>query len=310
MTVSIHRADEQEKVEAFRNAHEAWGGDTAADTWIEQRLESPRHQRADWWVLTNDGEVAASLGCYALQFRLDGRLHDGFGLGAVHTAPEHRGEGYASWLSQYVQERAVDRGDQIGLLFSDIDPGFYEELGYSIASDRRFDTQNLRDLAEGGPRATLHPLDPDGRLEEIMIWYDDWHEETRLHLARDRSYWRDSIHETEDHQFFGISAPGGREEGYIRVTERDQTLEVLETVLPEASHRDRAAAYRALADLALARNWTRIRQYFPPPRPVLSHFDDNRRDEHITMLVPAGDEVAFDENWLRTNAVIWPADRF
>lgn len=260
--------------------------------------------------MTHEGDVAASLGCYPLEFRFDGESYEGFGVGAVHTAPDFRGEGYARQLVRRVQQHSVERRDQIGLLFSDIDPGFYEELGYSVESDRRFDTDRLRPLAEGGERAGLHPLDPEERLEEMMIWYDDWSGDQRLTLARDRSYWRATLRETPDHDYFGVSPPGGDEMGYIRVEDRDGRLEVLELVLPESGARDRAAAYRALADLALARNWSRIRQHFPPPRPLLSHFDDNRRDEMITMLIPAGERVAFDENWLRANATIWPADRF
>ena len=310
MSVSIHEADEQERRAAFRNAHESWGGDTTVDAWVEQRLESPRHQRADWWVLTDDGEVAASLGLYPLQFHYRGETLDGFGIGAVYTAPEYRGEGYATELSGRVQREASERGAQIGLLFSDIEPGFYEELGYSIASDRRFDSDALRQLAEGGQRAGLHPIDPEERLEELMIWYGEAHDDARLYLDRDRAYWTSLLDETSEHRFFGVSRPGGREEGYLRVRPDDGEVEVLELVWPEAGPEVEAAAYRALADLALARRWSRIRQHFAPPRPVLSSFDDNRRDREITMLVPTGDEVAFDENWLRTNAVIWPADRF
>lgn len=310
MSVSIHEASEQERREAFRKSHESWGEDTDVETWVEERLESPRHRRADWWVLKNDGDVGASLGLYSLTFNYRGDRLDGFGIGAVHTDPDHRGKGYATELSRRVEEQLSERGAQIGLLFSDIEPGFYEGLGYSIASDRRFDTDELRALAEGSPRAGLHPVEPEERLEELMIWYDDAHEDARLYLDRGRKYWTNILSETPDHRFFGVSRPGGREQGYIRVRTEDETVEVMELILPGATPRTRAAAYRALADLALARRWSRIRQHFAPPAPLLSHFDDNRRDRAITMLVPTGDEVAFDENWLRANAVVWPADRF
>lgn len=310
VATSIHRADEDEKVAAYRNAHEAWGGSTPVDEWVEQRLESPRHNRAEWWVLTEDGEVAASLGRYALSFRYEGASIDGFGLGAVHTAPEYRRKGYASRLCERVHESSADQGFSVGLLYSDIDPDFYRALGYAVASELRFESSELRDIAEGGARAGLHPVDAKDRLDELMIWYDEAHRGYGLFLERDRAYWESAIEEQTGHRFFGISLPGGRMEGYVRVKVDGDTLQILELVLPDAEPELGAASYRALADLALARGWERIRQFFAPPRPVLPHFDENRRDQAVAMLAPVAEDVDFDDAWLRQNARIWQGDQF
>lgn len=311
MDVSVHLADRDEKIDAYRLAYESWGDDRPIDEWVDRRLESPRHNRADWWVLTlDDGEVAASLGTYDLDFRYRGDSIDGIGIGAVHTAPEHRNNGFATRLCERVHEEADEAGNDIAFLYSDIDPDFYRDLDYEVTSDRRFDTTELRDLAEGGPRAGLHPIDPDDQLDELVVWYGEAHDDAALALDRDRDYWEHTVDERPDDRFFGVSAPGGREIGYVRVREDDDALRVLELVLPEADTGTAADCYRALADLALARRWDRITQYFAPPAEVLSHFDDNRRDRAIRMVCPLDDDLELEENWLRDHAEFWHGDRF
>ena len=311
MSTSVHPADRDEKIAAYRLAYESWGDDRPIDIWVDRRLESPRHNRADWWVLTTeDDEVAASLGTYDLTFRYRGETHDGIGIGAVHTDPDHRNRGFATELCERVHHEAADAGRAFALLFSDIEPDFYRRLDYEVTSDRRFDTDALRALAEDGARAGLHPIDPADQLDELIVWYDEAHDDAGLALDRDRDYWESTIEERPDHRFFGVSSPGGRESGYVRVDDDGETLEVLELVLPDADVETSTACYRALADLALARSWRRIRQAFAPPPGVLSHFDDNRRDDRITMLCPLDDDLTLDESWLRDNARIWQGDRF
>jgi len=310
MDVSVHRADRDEKIAAYRLAYESWGDDRPIDQWVDRRLASPRHNRADWWVLTlEDGEVAASLGTYDLAFRYRGDTVEGIGIGAVHTAPEHRGRGFATQLCDRVHEEAEAAGEAIAFLYSDIEPDFYRDLGYEVTSDRRFDTAELRDLAEGGRRADLRPIDPDDQLDELVVWYDEAHD-AELALERDQTYWENAVDERPDDRFFGVSSPGGRETGYVRVREEEDILRVLELVLPEADSTTATGCYRALADLALARRWDRLTQYFAPPKGVLSHFDDNRRDRAITMVCPLDDDLQLEEPWLRENARFWQGDRF
>ncbi len=308
--ISFHRADRDEKIEAFEHSHESWGDDAPCAQWVERRLDSPRHQRADWWVLTVDDEVASSLGCYELDFCHRDATVDGIGIGAVHTAPDERGKGYASRLCRRVHEQYADEGCRLALLFTDIDPDFYRELGYATSSDRRFDTTELRDIAESGPRAGLHPLDPVDQIDLLALWYDEAHEEVPLALDRDRAYWETTVEERPDDRFFAVSRPGDEPSGYVRVRGGDDPLQVLELVVPDAETRTEAACYRALADFALARQFDHLRQYFPPPSPLLSHFDDNRRDQAIPMVRPLDDAVDLDEAWLRENALFWEGDKF
>jgi predicted N-acetyltransferase YhbS len=308
--VSVHPADSDEQIEAYRNAHETWGGGAEREAWVERRLESHRHNRAEWWVLTTDGEVAASLGRYPLQFRLDDELVEGFGVGAVHTRPAHRGRGYATRLVRQLHEARRAAGDTLALLFSDIRPNFYRRLGYAVCADRRFDTDELRTIAQGGERCSLQPLDAAARRDELAEWYRLAHADDALWLARDDDYWESTLRENPDDRFFEVRDAAGVGSGYIRCGKNGERLDLFEVALPGADEPLAVACYRALADLAVAGGAQRLHQSFPPPGPLIGRFDDNRRDDEITMIARLDPDRSLSEPWLKEHARIWLSDHF
>lgn len=74
--------------------------------------------------------VVASAKRYDLSARIDGRIRRVLGIGAVFTQPEYRGRGAAHELMQRLLETAVAEGYEFAALFSEIDPAFYERLGF------------------------------------------------------------------------------------------------------------------------------------------------------------------------------------
>ena len=126
----IQPASENQRLAAYRNVHEVWSDDLPLDEFLARRLRSVMHNRAEWFVLCVGQSVASSLGRYPLQFNLGGTIVKGSGIGAVHTPPEHRQRGYATALLRQVNEWSRRDGFQVSLLFSDIDPAYYERLGY------------------------------------------------------------------------------------------------------------------------------------------------------------------------------------
>jgi len=82
--------------------------------------------------LVSNGTLLASAKRYRMRVRLDGRIVDTVGIGAVFTPPEHRGHGYAAVLLQQVLDRARDDGAAMAMLFSEIAPAYYERLGFAI----------------------------------------------------------------------------------------------------------------------------------------------------------------------------------
>jgi GNAT superfamily N-acetyltransferase len=82
--------------------------------------------------LVEDGSVVASAKRYLLHARVDGRRVAVLGIGAVFTAPERRGRGYAQRLMAALMQQGQDEGCALALLFSEIGAPFYERLGFSV----------------------------------------------------------------------------------------------------------------------------------------------------------------------------------
>lgn len=81
-------------------------------------------------ALVRGDRVVSSAKRYDLGARIDGRIRRVLGIGAVFTAPEHRGRGAARELMQRMLETAVAEGYEFAALFSEIDRAFYERLDF------------------------------------------------------------------------------------------------------------------------------------------------------------------------------------
>lgn len=81
-------------------------------------------------ALVEGREVLCSAKRYDLDVTLDGRAVRAAGIGAVFTAPAHRGRGHARRLLDEMLRRAAAEGIEIGMLFSEIGAAYYERLGF------------------------------------------------------------------------------------------------------------------------------------------------------------------------------------
>jgi GNAT superfamily N-acetyltransferase len=87
-------------------------------------------------LLDSQGNVLSSAKRYDLRARLDGREIAVVGLGAVFTPDRMRGRGHARALVEQIIADAAGEGAELALLFSEIDPVFYEAMGF-VAIPRR-----------------------------------------------------------------------------------------------------------------------------------------------------------------------------
>jgi predicted N-acetyltransferase YhbS len=81
-------------------------------------------------ALVEQGTVTSSAKRYDLTARLDGRIRRVLGVGAVFTSPGRRGRGGARRLLDMVLETAEAEGYEFAMLFSEINPAFYEALEF------------------------------------------------------------------------------------------------------------------------------------------------------------------------------------
>jgi len=98
--------------------------------WEAQLLTPWGASHLDRVALLENGAVLSSAKRYDLSARIDGRIRRVLGIGAVFTSPERRGRGGARRLLELMLESAVAEGYEFAMLFSEINPAFYEALDF------------------------------------------------------------------------------------------------------------------------------------------------------------------------------------
>lgn len=81
-------------------------------------------------LVDDQGRVLSSAKRYGLRGSLDGREIDIVGIGAVFTPDAMRGRGYARETVEQVVAAGARDGATLALLFSEIDPEYYEAMGF------------------------------------------------------------------------------------------------------------------------------------------------------------------------------------
>lgn len=131
----VPRLDDALVAEAATQTHVIWSGGRTLEAHIEgQRAQLRRAGPAILrytGLLDESGRLVAGIKRYGLSVSVPGGgKAPGVGIGAVFTRPDARGTGAASELLRAVLDEARADGVALALLFSDIDPGFYERLGF------------------------------------------------------------------------------------------------------------------------------------------------------------------------------------
>jgi predicted N-acetyltransferase YhbS len=98
--------------------------------WEAQRRTPWGSTHLDRVALVEGGRVVSSAKRYELSARLEGRIRRVLGIGAVFTPPEKRGLGWAQRLLTMLLEAAEAEGIEYAMLFSEIDPSFYQRLDF------------------------------------------------------------------------------------------------------------------------------------------------------------------------------------
>ena len=109
-----------------------WGGERDRDTHrarIGEQL-SRGDGRLQYVGLVEGGDVLASLKRHRLALDTPKGTVDAVGIGALFTPPSLRGRGLSTTLLGEVLAEARTEACGAALLFSDVDPSFYERLGF------------------------------------------------------------------------------------------------------------------------------------------------------------------------------------
>jgi predicted N-acetyltransferase YhbS len=115
--------------------------------------------------LVDAGQVLASAKSYDFQALVDGQECRTLGIGAVFTPPELRGRGHARRLVEEMLAAARDQGCRRALLFSEIGPEYYQELGFAVVPRLVVDLEV--DAHKPGSPAVLVRAGEDSDIEHI-----------------------------------------------------------------------------------------------------------------------------------------------
>ena len=130
MNFTVKKASLEEKTTLFAMVHTIWPHHNNKIEHTRLRLESIQHRKANWYVGLIDNEVATGLGVYKTTIQLEQETRKLAMIGAVYTDVGFRKQGLAAKLITEVIETIQAQGYELFMLYSDIDPAYYEKLGF------------------------------------------------------------------------------------------------------------------------------------------------------------------------------------
>jgi GNAT superfamily N-acetyltransferase len=270
-------------------------------------------------ALVENGRLLATAKRYDLTGRIEGGPVRILGLGAVFTPVAERGHGHAATLLRRLMDDAAAEGFGLALLFSDIDPRYYEHLGFRQLPVNQVALSVRPGKHLGTPMIPLRSGD-FGDLASLVEMNAAQSAGCRFSLVRDADYIRQAI--TKKRLLAACGRPGHRTVEFLVVEEGGRAaayavlFEVGEfAMITECGDRDPSGGrVGALLQAVLARDPARplrLRAWWPPDfRPpqvdVVAH-----EVPPITMMMrPLGPHVWPDPPLEVPHIRWWHADAF
>jgi hypothetical protein len=284
----LRELTDDERSAYFRGIQPIWGGGLDPDRFVlfQRRLaDSPeargRYRLLGWF---EDGAPTASMKTYQLHGSFAGRALKLLGIGAVFTPPPLRRNGHAAAMLRAAMDESAGAGFDAAVLFSDIDAGYYERLGFRALESREC-LVDLGQLPRHGGYSPAAPSDAEAMAEtfarsratesRLMLSRDGW--TLRLQLRRLRELARArSVGEPE----WGVVA----EKGAAMFRHGRDSLDLLDAAWTSDEGRD--AILAGLRDALVRSGRTRLRLW--PAHQLRGLFKMQERPNAIAMIAPLG----------------------
>lgn len=322
--VDFHPASPAERRAAFANMHDVWSRGLPLEehlAWLENSIS---HARAQYFVGVRSGQVVCALGAYPLQFIVDGAAVTAMAIGSVHTRPDQRGQGLAPALLRWVHERQrATAGVRASVLYSDINPAFYERLGYQHCSSWRMASPGDAQAAPstGSRRADSPPgehesaarhsavdraawqlvrFDPaaagegDKAIEAMAAMYEADHGARPLSIVRPLEYWRHQLAKQPDDEFYWLTN-GDQRHGYVRLMRRGDDLVLADCALLGDRERLEAALYACLLRMVASRQVAGLSGWVPPSPAARAALAIEPRSREIVMVASLDERLVLGE---------------
>lgn len=123
----VREAHPSEREFLFREGYKQWPKNRSFEEYVQDNQKEDDYGTR--YVLTVDEKILSS----AIVLRLES-IHSQpvYGLGSILTAAAQQGKGYATTLIKDCISRLEKAEEVLIFLYSDIDPGFYEKLGFKV----------------------------------------------------------------------------------------------------------------------------------------------------------------------------------
>lgn len=292
-------------MQGYRNVHPVWGQGLPLEEFLEQRRVSPRHNRADWFVGTLDGQVLTSLAAYPMEYWLSGVVHQGIAIGSVFTIPECRKRGYARRLLRWVEENRRAVGATLSVLYSEIDPQYYADGGYQLCAA----WAGWRQVADPPPSdGTLKIMQPADHLPRLHELYDGFHAGRAFAVARSAEYWQFLLVREPEDRFYFLYGSDQEPLGYVRAGWSGGVLKIRDFALVADTEDLRSTLLGAIVQEARRLGAERVGGWLPRSPASQAFFDMQERRESLTMVKPIDPSVEVDMAALEAAAHFCDAD--
>lgn len=309
--------------QVLSDSHSLWGDGLPrgnyGKAWAAQLKTPWGQQHLDRVALVDGPHVLASAKRYDFSMRFDGRIRRVLGIGALFTAPAHRGRGCARELVTRILDTAVTEGQEFAMLFSEIEPAFYERLDF-VPVPLLESTLEI-DLKRGGAPAMLVRSGDDRDIASIAEMSALRAANARLAVARSEDLIRFQI--TRKRLQSGLAPAGYCSNEFLVVEEGSQAVAYLvmteqdgRWMIEEAGDRDPSGArLGAIFQVMLARypseRLPEIKTWWPqallPPQVKVAAATPT---QEVLMIRPLRDRILPLPPLAAAEVVFWHSDYF
>lgn len=208
-TLQLEEASSSDILKIQRETRKIWSGGLSFDKCIQSMHNQTTHpwgkKHLRYLLLKSGSEILASLKFYSICISSRNKIFNLAGLGAIYTMIQHRNQGVASKLVRSSVELAQEEGLSGLLLFSDIDPDFYEKLGFIDLGSYNFE---LSPQCDSHFDAHLTKLEK-AHIPWLSLSYNRFLARRSYGCTRSELFWRYKIdRENFFHRFSSHEWPG------------------------------------------------------------------------------------------------------
>jgi predicted N-acetyltransferase YhbS len=281
----VSRLERPGMLAAARHTLGTWGGGRSYDGYVaalDEQLERACGDMRYVALVDEQDGVVSSLKRYRVGLMAPSGPLEAVGIGAVFTPQEHRRRGHAATLLRALMEEARAEGLGAAMLFSDIDPAYYERLGFVTLPHLSF-AASARDLPAAGA-LECEATEDVGLLLPLFerSWEGPWLRAARTEASWRYWSWRNGAGRSV------LLHDRGRAAGYVTVSTDDETLWIDDVALLEAPV---GALWATVRRLAAAADCDRVAGWLRADHAV-APFTGTARRRCIPMLAPLDRRLA------------------